>query len=368
MLSKPLRAAVLAGALSLVALAGPVAAASATVESSRITSPADPTNVFDDMTLLPAENTFTVTGTTTGEGKIELRCYYYEPGISSYNPVSEEVEPSGHAFSVSVKASSLNIDQPCVLRAVPAGDKNAHPPGEAGDPFQGPRIATSTFKLSKNSAEVPYDYELTSNDLASYMSFESVGDCGLGYSNLVASATLEESEGLFHCNAALFEENSPPSGPSTRSDLLIDGTDTYTPGTAHSIAEGIEKELKVAIPGVPRVAVTQHFEPLTGLVTIQEVDPIVKCSPGAAVFPPTKTSCTEFVSAGVQLERTWQTSAAGKVALMTDTWRSTDGATHSLDALYNQGFEQQLFTKEKVAAPSSSRVPRRSRPLPRGRC
>ena len=53
-------------------------------------------------------------------------------------------------------------------------------------------------------------------------------------------------------------------------------------------------------------------------------------------LPPTATSCTSFVSTGVQLERTWQTSNADQVAWMTDTWRSTDGAAHSLNALYDQ--------------------------------
>ena len=80
---------------------------------------------------------------------------------------------------------------------------------------------------------------------------------------------------------------------------------------------------------------TKTFEPSTGLVTINEIDPIVKCSP-QTVYPPTSTSCTSFVSTGVQLERTWQSSNADQVALMTDTWKSTDGAAHSLNALYDQ--------------------------------
>ena len=83
------------------------------------------------------------------------------------------------------------------------------------------------------------------------------------------------------------------------------------------------------------MTVTKTFEPSTGLVTVNEIDPIVKCSP-QTVYPPTSTSCTSFVSTGVQLERTWQTSNADQVASMTDTWKSTDGAAHSLNALYDQ--------------------------------
>ena len=84
----------------------------------------------------------------------------------------------------------------------------------------------------------------------------------------------------------------------------------------------------------PHIAVTS-FESSNGLVTVHEVDPIVECSP-EAIFPPNTTTCKEFVSTGVQLERTWQTSNANHVAWMTDTWRSTDGAAHSLNALYDQ--------------------------------
>ena len=91
----------------------------------------------------------------------------------------------------------------------------------------------------------------------------------------------------------------------------------------------------MSIPGAPQITVTHTFEPATRLATIHEMDPIVRCAP-ETVFPPTAKSCTSFVSTGVQLERTWQTSNGDQVAWMTDTWRSTDGAAHSLNALYDQ--------------------------------
>jgi len=83
--------------------------------------------------------------------------------------------------------------------------------------------------------------------------------------------------------------------------------------------------------------VSESFDSTSGLVTIRELDPIVRCAP-EATFPPTRSSCKEFVSAGVQLERTWQTSSGDRVASMTDSWSSTDGAAHTLDALYEQWF------------------------------
>jgi hypothetical protein len=330
-LPNPLRASLLAGALSLLALiGGPIASASA-IETSQITSPASPKYALYDETVSSPPPAFTVSGTTTISGKIELRCYY-GAGISEYTAISE-VTPSGGSFSVAVEPKSLHIG-PCVLRAVPLGNKEAHPPAtpseEAGDPFKGPRVVGSSFEVFTEN-EVPYDYEVESNTLSGYFDIESVGDCGLDYSRLFAPTSLIGSEHLFDCNAVLYKGDDPPSGSSTRSELQIDGANAYGPATAHYL----ESNLKVKLSGAPQVAVTKSFDPLTGLITVHEVDPIVRCSP-ETVFPPTAKSCTSFVSTGVQLERTWQTSNANQVAWMTDTWRSTDGAAHSLNALYDQ--------------------------------
>ena len=331
MLPNPLRrVAVLIGALSLFAVAGPIASANAIEPAtSQITSPAGPTYVLYDETLSKSQNTFTVSGTTNISEKLALRCYYGSK--AGENRLLGEVTPSGGTFSIEVETGSM---PPCVLRAVLASDTGAHPPGsaseEATDPFKGPRIVGSSFELFPND-KAPYDYEVEADTFSGYFDFESVGDCGLESSRLFASLSLTASDYLFDCNAALFKEDDPPSGPSTRSELQIDGANAYGPATAHYV----DTDLGGTLEGVPQVAVTKSFESATGLFTIHEVDPIVKCSP-ETVFPPNSTTCKKFVSAGVQLERTWQTSNANHVAWMTDTWRSTDGAAHSLNALYDQ--------------------------------
>ncbi len=348
MLPNPLRhAAIMIGALSLLAVAGPIASASA-AETSQITSPAGPTYALYNET---APTSITVSGTTTIGGNIALRCYY-GPKAEDNTLVAKEVTPSKGAFSVEVETKALHTG-PCVLRAVPIADNEAHPPGnpseEAVDPFQGPRIVGSSFELFPESKVLPYDYEVESNTLSGYYDIESVGDCGLDYSRLFAPVSLSGSDHLFDCNAALYKEDDPPSGSSTRSELQIDGANAYSPATAHYL----ESSLKIAIPGAPYVAVTTSFEEATGLVTVHEVDPIVKCAP-ETVFPPTSTTCTSFVSAGVQLERTWQTSNANQVAWMTDTWRSTDGTAHALNALYDQELVNQGETGGAYEFPGDS--------------
>jgi hypothetical protein len=326
------RVTMLVGALPLLALAGPVASASAEVEASQITSPAGPAYVLYDATLASPQNTFTVTGTTTGTGNIALRCYY-GPGPTEYKTLVNKVEPSGGAFSVEAEAKESDFP-PCVLRAVPFGVEEAHPPGtpteEAKDPFQGQRIIRSDFE-SVEEGGTKYGYYLEPNSQAGSFQIQSVGECGLFYSNLFAQDSLAPSEHLFACNASLSQDNFAPSEKSSRSELQIDGANAYSPASAHEV----ENELKTPISGAPQVAVTKTFDSATGLVTIEEVDPIVKCSP-STVFPPTTTSCTSFASTGVQLKRNWQTSNANQVASVTDTWQSIDGAAHSLNALYNQ--------------------------------
>jgi hypothetical protein len=335
------RAAILGPVLALFALAGSVSSASALVETSQITSPAGPTYTFYDQTVLSPQIAFTAEGTTNISGKVALRCYYGTT-TNSYSTVVSEVTPSGGSFSVQVQASSLRSG-PCVLRAVPFANAEPHSPGtaseEAIDPYKGPRVVGSSFELFSEHG-VTYDYELESSTLGSYLDIESVGDCGLDYSSLFVPETLATNH-LFDCNAALYQGDDPPSGSSTRSELQIDGANAYGPATAHYVNRAINEELNakseppVSIPGAPQVTVTKTFDTVTRLATIHEIDPIVRCSP-ETIFPPTSKSCTSFVSTGVQLERTWQTSNGDQVVWMTDTWRSTDGAAHSLNALYDQ--------------------------------
>jgi Glucodextranase, domain B len=334
-LPNPLRrAAMLAGTLSLLAMAGPVASASAAGEESHITSPAGPAYALNDESESSPPPAFKVEGTTNISGTVAIRCYF---GVTAKESVHlGDVTPNGSGeFSLSVEAKSLHVG-PCVLRAVAATDKEAHPPGDAAeetaDPFHGPRIVGSDFFLYPNSA--PHDYEFEASTLGGFFDVDSVGDCGLAYSNLYAPETLAASNGLFDCNAFLAQHNFPASGSPTRSELQIDGANAYSPAAAHYLEK--ELEVKTPLPGAPQVTVTKSFN--KGLVEVTEVDPIVKCSP-STVFPPTTTSCTSFVPTGVQLERTWKTSNANQVAWMTDTWRSTNGAAHSLSALYGQQTE-----------------------------
>ncbi len=341
MLPNPMRrVAMLIGALSLLALAGPVASAGALeIATSQITSPAGPTYALNDEGESSPPPAFTVEGTTNVTERLALRCYY-GPGAPKPFSALGEVEPEGKTFKLTVEPKLLPSG-PCVLRAVPSTDKAERAPGvpaeEAADPFHGPRIVGSRFTLHQTGG-IDQDYGLVLSTFVGHFNIDSVGDCGLEYSYLYTPETLALSNGLFDCNAVLYQENdiALPPGSSTRSELQIDGANAYSPAAASAV-EGILK-VKGVLPGAPQVLVARSFNPLTGLATVTETDPIVRCSPSTA-FPPTTSSCTSFVSTGVDLEREWTTSSADQVAAMTDTWHSTDGAAHSLNALYDQETE-----------------------------
>jgi hypothetical protein len=315
-----------------LALIGSVASAQAIVPTSNITTPGDPAYLFDNALLSPE---FTISG-TADVLEVDIRCYFGSGSTaSSYSKIAEKVKVTSGAFSVSAPLGELPA-QPCVLRAVPTGDAEAHPPGTA-DPFAGPRAIRSFFRTSTESS-LTYDYDVEPTTLAAYLGIESVGDEALYYSYLFAPGTLVQSESGFYDNASLIGANQPPSGSATRSELQVDGANAYAPDVARELSKELVGGL---LPGTPSISVGTPEEIGSGEFVIHESDPIVKCSgKKPAVFPPTEGSCEEFVPTGVQLNRTWQSTHGDRVALLTDSWSSTDGHAHALDALYDQELSQ----------------------------
>ncbi len=322
------RIAAFAGALSLTVI-GSAVPAQAIVSESHITTPGDPAYLFQNNS---SSATFTVSG-TANVIEVDIRCYDGSTP-TSYSTIVEKAPVTGGSFSVAAPLSKLP-NQPCVLRAVPTGNTEAHPPGQ-GVPYAGPRVLRSFFEIFTKSS-VAYDYEQEFLTLNAYLGVDSVGDEGLYYSYLFAPGTLTKSESGFYNNASLQTENQPPSGPSTRSELQVDGTNAYAPDGANQLGESFP--VKGIRPGTPSVTVSTT-ETAPGEFIVQESDPIVRCAPEPSVFPPTEKSCEEFVPMGVQLNRTWQSAHGDQVALMTDSWASTDGATHHLSALYDQETSQ----------------------------
>jgi len=323
------KALVVAVVLAMVAL--PVASASAIVETSQITTPAALSFPFAQ-----ESNKLTVEGTATGLSEVDIRCYY-GTGTTSYYTLENEVPVNGGGdFKTEVLASRLP-DEVCQLRAVPHSSSLALPPGDKEE-FEGPTLVTSDFTQEATN------YFAASSTLTGTFYFQSAGNFALESS--LYSTSAHENVNFFYGEMDL--KAFPPIG--SRSTVQIDGANAYVPEAASEVNNALEEEAKenkeAFIPpsGKPSVTVHSHFEESTHQIKVEEEDPVVKCSP-AATFPPTVTSCTSFVPTGVKVDRIWVSSDEDHLASMTETWVSTNGAAHTVNARYFN----ELYEVEKGA-------------------
>jgi hypothetical protein len=295
---------VLVALLAALVLAQPAAAGG--VQSSNIDTPADGFHFYDDQSSGTA---FTVHGTATNIApSVDIDCY---PGGGTVNVLASGVPVTAGEFSASISeaVAFTGIPDTCVLRAVPHGDGTARPPGDPSDPYQGPRVAESW-----NSDEI-FDteyFDYFNTGFAGQLELYPAGYYGLYSSNLFASDSDVKSEQLFDADGYL------PSGDQQLDGQAADLASSDTGST-----------------GVPPINVTRSFDNATGAMTITDREALVKCADGP---------CSSYVTAGVELDRTWKTGHDGLTASQTDTWRSTDGASHQLDATYAQGFHTSSAT------------------------
>jgi len=297
--------------------------AGAAITGSQITSPGSPTyGIYDGV----SPNTIAVSGTTSGGNpatdQVDLDCFYGSKPEEKALAEKVSLNPDG---SFSVPAASLkNIDERvCRLRAVPAGTVPANLA-----PFSGPVMATGerkneTLSSGPNSGQI-YDFYVWGQQLTAADDYDSLGGCGLDDGYLFDS-TFAETTTTFYCNDWFYKgENFENEAASTRSEMKVDGANAYPTADAKQINPE-------ASPGFPPLSYSYSQNPLTGNLTIEESDSIVKCP--EATYPPTKTSCPSFLNTGVRDERTIVQSSEGHLVTITDRYVSTDGQAHALDLL-----------------------------------
>jgi hypothetical protein len=310
------RSCVAAVAAAFFALTGSAAAA----VTSQITTPStDPYVAFlsgDDPTLM-------VAGTAAGTSTVDIRCYT----DNGFWTLAAGVTVSGGNFSTTVHGFDLPPNG-CELRAADPNDNSTnHGPSRAGDPYAGIylRLSRAINVNFLSSGNVFSDFDVIANGPAGLFDIESASS-GIDVST-VYDVAKSPSEQLFDRAGALFLTNFA----ETRSGIRIDGADAYGAETAAEIAQ-IQNSGN-PLPGQPAVTVTQTVDPQTGAATIDDSEPIVKCSG--------TSSCTSFVSTGVALETTWTTSHNGLLAVQNSKWVATDGRSHALDALYAFGADSE---------------------------
>jgi len=316
-----LKSAVTLGALTMIVLALSTASASAIVLQSEITTPSGTTYPFVDSTI-ESGGTITISG-NTNMTEVEIRCYF-GPGKEEYREVSgfkEPVKVSGGAFSTTVPAPRL-VRERCVLRAVPVEYEEAGEPSE----FKGPTIVASSFELNHTTG-----FFAASSTLAGTFELASAGEYSLE-SSLYSAAAHNLSIAFWgEADLGSFAENK-----GTGSRIVVDGQNAYPPTGPAEIEFKLSSEAKkaVEVKGGLNTTVTKSFNESTHQITVHEEDPLVKCA-GSNEFPPTYAGkgCESVVGIGVTLDRTWETSAEDHVAMLVESWHSTDGAAHTVSAL-----------------------------------
>jgi hypothetical protein len=315
-------------ALSLVVTGSAMAAPTA----SQVTTPSDPS--FPEFNH-DSPNTLTVAGTTSGgSGNVDIRCYT----ASDSKLISSGVPVVAGGFNIDLPmagvVSALGYPHPyCVLRAVPAGTTPADPSA-----FQGPHIGAGwvqTYTLGAggggvNPPETVVDYYIRRGQSAAFSDYDSAGSCGLCDTYLFHPATGAASNPIWWANGALYD-NVPNAPSHTRSAVRIDGVDAYNPEGAFSNGSAFRDN-----PGFPGLSLQRSVNPVNGDLTIEETNPFVTCAPQPATYPPVDASCSTYASPGVRLVRTWQQRHGGLQVALVDSWQSTDGQPHQLDAYYDQ--------------------------------
>jgi hypothetical protein len=305
-----IRALLAVGALGV--FAGPALAAPT---ETRITSPADPSYITFPAT---GATSLAVAGTSNGKtAKIDLRC----DGTVGLVVKAGIAPNAAGAFSATVSAATMArlVGQSCVLRAVPAN----HPSTSVH--YAGVRLLVGDVRLVTLKSGTVIDYRVRAPQLTGRGAYSSAGTCGV-QGSATFSAGYTTSADVFTCAARL------ANTIGARSAIQVDGVNAFTPAGAATLFAG-----SANLPGLTPLTVAVSTDPATGNVTIRESEAIVKCAPGQTLWPASAATCTTFVPAGVVLDRTITQSQNGRLAAVIDSWTSTDGKAHKLDATYENG-------------------------------
>ncbi len=312
------------------------AAAQATVTTSNITSPANGAylQANDDVAT-----TLTVTGTsngTTGD-QVDIDCFYND-GNANQLATGVNVDAGG-SFTVTAPLSAI-AGNDCRLRAEPAGSSDESPV------FAGPRIAVSEFSTTGSKNRIfngpnngtLYDYFANGTTFGSYAGWNSAGDCG-PYGNTI-DPTYTQAPAALSCDGWFYYDDG-----FSRSELQVDGKNAYPAWDAYDLFyrtgpcttstppfdPGCDGSVDNA--GFPSLSVSQSWNPANGFESTQETDAIADCTGADGYRPADQTACPSFTPSGLALQRSSSMIGTNQI-LMTDTWTSTDGNAHNLDALY----------------------------------
>jgi hypothetical protein len=297
---------------ALGTLAGPALAAPS---ETHITTPADPAFITYPST---GAASLAVGGTSNGKtARVDIRCDGTTGLVLKANVTPNLAGTFGTTISAATMAKLAG--QSCVLRAVPAGHAST------SSHYAGPRLLIGDVRTITNKTGAVIDYRVRAPQINGRGVYSSAGSCGLQGSATFSSA-YTTSDDVFTCAARL------ANTIGARSALQVDGINSYPTTAAATLFSGSS-----ALAGLQPLTVAVSTDPATGNQTIRESEVIVKCAPDQTTWPVNPATCTSFVPAGVRLDRSITQSGNGRLASIIDSWTSTDGKAHKVNAVYENG-------------------------------
>jgi hypothetical protein len=288
------------GALVL-ALQVPADGAGATL--TRITSPSGGSTFLDR----GGSPTMKVSGTTSSDvTTVNVYCVGGSGATVVTTSVATSVPVTAGAFSVTAPVPHATFSPVCRLRAVPQGT-DIHQPLSA---FSGPVVHLDRLQRLTLGAAT-FDFDLTAGSGAGAMEVHSAGDCG----NAMLGVVPDDQSTPFEfggCVASL----GPPTVAGSAPPLRVDGHLAQLP---FSVLDADASALRLTVHTAK-----------TGRVTWTESAPLVRCSGTGSCGTPTPTGVT-FVRSGTF-------SADGHQIALRDSFTSTDGAKHRVQAVYGMGW------------------------------
>ncbi len=311
-----------------------------------------------------ADTNVTVTGTAPGatDGDlVDINCYYENgSGAVTDHQLAAGVAVQNGAFTTAASLYPIK-DTTCTLRAVPA---TTNPTNLA--PFAGPAVAvselddanydnsgashgsSSSFQIvgGPNNGKL-YDYYLWQAQFSGAMDYDSLGSCGPCDSYAIDPTTFQVPDNaLWFSNAALYGNLNTGPVPD-RSYVRVDGSNAYDSDSA----EGLYSRSAPATDDgsedaahFPALTFSDSVDPATGNLTSREAEDLVRCATPSGTPDPSPasanhTNCPDFTSTGVHFSRTIVQNQGGRLVTATDTFSSTDGASHTLDLIYFQSID-----------------------------
>ena len=344
-----LRIAVIAVALAVAGVLP--AAARATVTSSQISTwtssqPGTPANgtyliSFDNP---PTPTTLAVTGTASAAAgdHVDIVCYFGPSNSGQFKTLESGLLVAANgSFATGSSPPQLRqiAGHACRLRAIPSGTEGT----SDSSVFAGPQVAVSEAALPLSTISggtvnpgKPYNYYVNDVTLTGWAGWKAVGTNGCGPYAAPIDQTFSVGNFAIDCAGSLLADDLGVWGG--RSEVQIDGRNAYDAASAQALIPrtGALNNGSQDLPGFPSLTAAVNFDPSTGLVSSRSQESWAACA-GSDPYKPTVIArdCPSFVATGMTLERDIATSDGGRVVTMTDTWSSTDGNDHTVDALYD---------------------------------